>query len=103
MGGGDLVVRTGGDFLAQAGAFGQKDEGNLIIYAGGDIRGRFLNTKGAMEIHSMGSFGSANQPQVIEIFDSQINVTAQGDIDLATVLNPFTHRNVNRFPDAEIL
>ena len=88
MGGGSLTVRTGGDFLTQAGTFGQNDEGNLTIYAGGDIIGRFLNVKGSAEIHAMGNFGSANNPQVIEVFDSQINVTAQGDIDLATVLNP---------------
>jgi filamentous hemagglutinin family protein len=88
MGGGSLTVRTGGDFLAQAGTFGQNDEGNLTIYAGGDIIGRFLNVKGSAEIHAMGNFGSANNPQVIEVFDSQVNVTAQGDIDLATVLNP---------------
>jgi filamentous hemagglutinin family protein len=88
MGGGSITVRTGGDFLAQAGAFGQKSEGNLFIYAGGDIKGRFLNTRGVMEIHSMGNFGAVSEPQVIEAYDNRINVTAQGDIDLATVLNP---------------
>jgi filamentous hemagglutinin family protein len=88
MGGGDLTVRTGGDFLAQAGTFGRNDEGNLIINAGGDIIGRFLNAKGSAEIHAMGNFGSVMNPQVIEVFDSYVKVSAQGDIDLATVLNP---------------
>ena len=36
MAGGNLSIHTGGDFLAQAGTFGQ---GNLGIYAGGDVRG----------------------------------------------------------------
>ncbi|HUN55821.1 MAG TPA: filamentous hemagglutinin family protein [Smithella sp.] len=98
MGGGDLVVRTGGDFLAQAGAFGQEGEGSLTIYAGGDIKGRFLDAQGAMGIHSMGNFGSASQPQVIEIFDSQINITALGDIDLATVVNPYFTNMLTSLP-----
>ncbi|MGD0277879.1 MAG: filamentous hemagglutinin family protein [Smithella sp.] len=88
MGGGNLIVRTGGNFLSQAGTFGQNDEGNLTIYAGGDIIGWFLNAQGSVEIHAMGNFGSASQPQVVETFDSQINITAQGNIYMATVLNP---------------
>jgi len=99
MGGGDLVVRTGGDFLTQAGTFGQSSEGNLIIYAGGDVIGRFLNTKGSAEIHSMGNFGTSYEPQVIEAFDSKINVTALGEIDLATVLNPSITAELTKVAD----
>ena len=88
MGGGNLDVRAGGDFLTQAGTFGQNNSGDLVIYAGGDVIGRFLNKQGRMEIDAMGNFGAANQPQVVEAFDSQINITAQGNIDMATVVNP---------------
>ena len=88
MGGGNLDVRAGGDFLTQAGTFGQNNSGDLIIYAGGDVIGRFLNTQGRMEIDAMGNFGTAKLPQVVEAFDSQINITAQGNIDMATVVNP---------------
>jgi filamentous hemagglutinin family protein len=91
MGGGNLSVRTGGDFLTQAGTFGRNDNGDLSIYAGGDISGRFMNTKGRAEIHAMGNFGNiANgmRKTVIEDFDSRTAVTARGNIELAAVVNP---------------
>jgi filamentous hemagglutinin family protein len=89
MGGGNLSVSTGGDFLAQAGTFGK---GDLSIYAGGNIKGRFLNMEGEGEIHSMGNFGDFKDTQSkgiqVELFKSQMNVTAMGDIQIAAVLNP---------------
>jgi hypothetical protein len=89
MGGGNLSVRTGGDFLAQAGTFGK---GDLFIYSGGDVKGRFLNMEGKGEIHSMGDFGDFKDTQSkgiqIELFKSKMNVTAMGDIQIAAVLNP---------------
>jgi filamentous hemagglutinin len=85
MGGGDIVVDTGGDFLSQTGTFGA---GDLSVYAGGNIRGRFLNRQGNAEIHAMGNFGDVGAEQVIEAFDSRINVSARGDIQLGTVVNP---------------
>jgi filamentous hemagglutinin len=90
MGGGDLLVRTGGDFLTQAGTFGQNktDNGDLVIYSGGDIRGRFLNNHGKAEIHALGNFGDAWDEPQIEAFDSRINVSAQGNIVLGAVVNP---------------
>lgn len=90
MGGGDVLVRTGGDFLTQAGAFGQNksDNGDLLIYSNGDVNGRFLNNHGKAEIHAQGNFGAAgNEPQ-IEAFDSSISVSAQGNIVLGAVVNP---------------
>jgi filamentous hemagglutinin family protein len=96
MGGGNLFVRTGSDFLAQAGTFGS---GNLSIYSGGDIRGRFLNKTGRGELHAMGNVGAfdpeslqdasiKNERAQIELFDSKMNVTARGEIQLGAVLNP---------------
>ncbi len=89
MGGGDVYIRTGSDFLAQAGTFGA---GDLTIYSGGDVRGRFLNKKGQGELHSMGNIGAFSpDPKSrvqIELFDSQMNVTAPGEIQIGAVLNP---------------
>lgn len=85
MGGGNLAVRTAGDFLTQSGTFGT---GDLTIYAGGDIRGRFLTRKGTGEIHAGGNIGSAAERQQIEIFDSRVYMTAAGEIQIAAVLNP---------------
>ncbi|WP_321417715.1 filamentous haemagglutinin family protein [uncultured Desulfobacter sp.] len=85
MGGGDVSVNTLGSFYGQAGTFG---EGDLNISAMGDINGRFLNKEGGMQIAGMGSIGSMSDDQVIELFDSQAVLSAQGNITLASVLNP---------------
>jgi hypothetical protein len=91
MGGGNLTVHSGGDFLVQAGTFGS---GDLAIYSGGDIKGRFLNKDGQGEIHAMGNFGAfdpaarKNERAQIELFNSTMNVTAQGEIQIGAVLNP---------------
>ncbi|MGA9110651.1 MAG: filamentous haemagglutinin family protein [Smithella sp.] len=103
MGGGNLDVRAGGDFLTQAGTFGQNNSGDLVIYAGGDVIGRFLNTQGRMEINAMGNFGTPNQPQVVEAFDSQINITAQGNIYMATVVNPLFAETLISFTEAKYM
>ncbi len=85
MGGGDLTVRTAGDFLMQAGTFGT---GNLAVYANGNISGRFLNNNGRGEIHAMGNFGTTQEYPLIELFNSQMAVTAGGDIFVGAVVNP---------------
>jgi hypothetical protein len=85
MGGGDVTVKSLGSFYGQAGTFG---EGDLTISAVGDINGRFLNKDGHAEISSMGSIGSMSDDQVVELFDSQAVLSAQGNITLASVLNP---------------
>lgn len=101
MGGGSVMVRTGGDFLTQAGTFGQNSPGGLKIFAGGNVEGRFLNhgvlanpqqgapeQQGTMEIHAGGNFGARGVDQVIEAFASRADVSALGDITLGTVVNP---------------
>jgi filamentous hemagglutinin family protein len=90
MGGGNVRVRTGGDFLAQAGAFGQNkaDDGDLIIYSDGDISGRFLSHHGEAELHALGNFGVAGDEPQIEAFDSRTWVSAQGSILLGAFVNP---------------
>ena len=90
MGGGNVTVRTGGDFLTQAGTFGT---GNLTVYAGGSIKGRFLSRSGRGELHAMGNVGAYNAGNTydrvqIELFDSRFNVTAQGEMQIAAIVNP---------------
>ncbi len=85
MGGGSLDVRSGGDFTCQAGTFGST-AGDLDIYAGGDLQGRFLVHEGSGILHAGGNFGSANQ--VLEAFDTRFSVVAQGNALLGTVYNP---------------
>ena len=92
MAGGNVTVKTGGDFVAQAGTFG---EGNLEILSGGDVDGLFLVRNGTGLISSLGSFGqtigtaTASADAPIEMFDAQVTLFAQGNIELGTVLNPY--------------
>ncbi|NLI81627.1 MAG: filamentous hemagglutinin N-terminal domain-containing protein [Deltaproteobacteria bacterium] len=90
MAGGDLTVRSGGDFFSQAGTFGK---GDLTIVSGGNLGGRFLVKEGSADLHASGSFGTSKAPQVIEAFDAKISVTAQGNIELGTIVNPTVARN----------
>ncbi len=85
MGGGNLFVRTGGDFLAQAGTFGS---GNLAINSNGDVKGRFLNSDGQGEIHAAGNFGSVDHRAQLELCNSKMDVTAEGELQIGAVLNP---------------
>ncbi|MHC1729277.1 MAG: filamentous hemagglutinin family protein [Syntrophobacteraceae bacterium] len=93
MAGGNLSVYAGGDFFCQAGTFGQ---GDLKIYTGGDLNGRFLIKQGKAELNAMGNFGSPLQPQVVEAFDAKININAQGNIWLGTIVNPTIARPMFR-------
>jgi len=87
MAGGDLSIRSGGAVTSQMGTFGS---GDLVVYANGDLNGRFRVMDGTAVLHSMGSFGSDSDDgrQVLEIADAQVTVTSQGDIHLGAVLNP---------------
>jgi filamentous hemagglutinin family protein len=94
MAGGSVSVRAGGNFEAQAGTFG---EGDLTIYAGGDLEGRFLVKDGTGTLSAMGNFGMPKQmvngslkswTQLIEMYNAQISVTAQGNVELGAVVNP---------------
>lgn len=94
MAGGSVYVRAGGSFNAQIGAFGQ---GDLLVYSGGDMTGRFLVKKGSGVLSAMGNFGMPtqlfqgkiqNMPQLIEMADARVSVSAQGNIELGAALNP---------------
>jgi hypothetical protein len=87
MAGGNLEVETAGDLAAPIGAFGT---GDLTVYAGGNMDGRFLVKDGAAELRTMGDFGKRPQSgdQAFELFDGEISLTAQGSIALGTLVNP---------------
>ena len=96
MGGGDLSIRTGGDFFAQAGTFGLNGESDLKIVSDNDINGRFLVKDGVCELNAMGNIGTDqqkmastnNQNMAVEAFDTDVRLTAQGDIMLGSIVNP---------------
>ncbi|MEW6664911.1 MAG: filamentous hemagglutinin family protein [Thermodesulfobacteriota bacterium] len=112
LGGGDIEIHAGGSFLAPAGSFGyvkasrtsvdrvwqytteESGKGDLAVYAGGDVLGRFLVMQGDAEIHAMGGMveytptGGKRMSTVLEGFDSRFNLSAQGDVYLGTILNP---------------
>ena len=92
MGGGDLSIRTGGDFFAQAGTFGLNGESDLKIVSGRDINGCFLVKDGVCELDAMGNIGTDQQESAnamaVEAFDTDVRLLAQGDIELGSVVNP---------------
>ena len=85
MGGGSVSVSAGGDFYSQVGTFGQ---GNLQVYSGGNITGRFLVKDGTGVVSAMGNFGTPAQPQLIEMGASNVSVSAQGTVEIGAVVNP---------------
>jgi filamentous hemagglutinin family protein len=85
MAGGSVHVASGGSFNGQIGTFGQ---GDLEVYAGGDMTGRFLVKDGIAVLSAMGNFGTRSQPQLIEMSAAQVSVSAQGTIELGAALNP---------------
>jgi hypothetical protein len=85
MGGGNLSIRTGGNFTGQSGTFGS---GNLTIYSGGDLNGRFLVNNGRGVLSAMGNSGTPSSPLVLEAFNANYDVSAQGSILFGTALNP---------------
>ena len=96
MGGGDLFIRTNGDFFASAGTFGLNGESDLKIVSGRDINGRFLVKDGVCELDAMGNIGTDQQNSTnvnvqnmaVEAFNTDVRLTAQGDIALGSVVNP---------------
>ncbi len=94
MAGGSVSVRAGGDFSCQIGAFG---EGDLQLYSGGDVAGRFLVKQGTGAVSAMGNFGVPDYvditgihrtPQLIEMGASHVGVYAQGNVEVGAVVNP---------------
>ncbi len=98
MGGGDISVRTGGAFNTQVGAFGTDNHnysgsGDLSIVTGGDLKGRFRVMDGTASLTSAGNFGGSNAKQILEIADTRLTLSAQGDVHVGAVLNPDNSRD----------
>ena len=98
MGGGDIDVRAGGAILTQIGAFGTRDGGDLFVTSGGDMVGRFRVMNGSAVLTSAGAFGkdsasNSTWKSVIEMGAARVEVAAQGDVALGSVLNPDNSRD----------
>ncbi|KAF0219910.1 MAG: filamentous hemagglutinin family outer membrane [Geobacteraceae bacterium] len=94
MAGGSVTVRAGKGFTSQIGTFGA---GDLTIFSGGDLNGRYRIGTGAGRILAMGSFGSTGNRQVLElgaaeVSRSDVTVAAMGDLTVGGVLNPYNNR-----------
>ena len=97
LAGGNINIETGGDFLACTGAFGP---GDVSIYSGGNMDGRFMitgepqGTAGQGNLSAMGSFGTLKlsslnmDQQIIEMANANVNLRAQGDLVLGSICNP---------------
>ncbi len=91
MAGGSVSVRAGGDFSSQVGTFGQ---GDLQVYSGGNVTGRFMVEQGKAEVSAMGNFGvpahgSAHVvAPLIEMGASQVSVAARGNVEMGGVVSP---------------
>ncbi len=85
MGGGNVLVHCGGDFLGPVGTFGT---GDLTVQAGGDVDGRFLAYDGTLDLYAGGSFGSRVDDVAVELFDVDAGISAQGDILVGTIASP---------------
>ena len=95
MGGGNITITTGGDFLAQTGAFGANNEASLTILARGNLDGRFLTMQGESLLSTLGSFGvttiGAQQEDIdtgIGIGNVTLTVQAMGSVEIGAIFNP---------------
>jgi filamentous hemagglutinin family protein len=94
MGGGSITVVAGNDVSGQIGTF---QEGDLSVTAHGDISGYYQVAEGEGAITAMGSIISPDTENdasglayttSLGIFDAQVEITAQGNIDFGTIFNP---------------
>jgi hypothetical protein len=90
MGGGSVTLDAASTVDVQAGTFGA---GDLQITAGGDVDGRFLVDQGDAEIFAGGNFGRKRPGTPVEAFDATVAITALGNVDLGTVVNPTIARS----------
>ncbi len=97
LGGGLLSVTAGGDIYAPMGNFG---DGNLEVHAGGSLDGRFL-VKSGFESRMIAGEDFGCKRKIIgggqsyseifsqfELFDSSFSVTAQGTVQIGSMINP---------------
>ena len=99
MAGGSVTIRSGADVASQVGTFG---EGDLKVYARGDLYGRYLvsgsaASEGNGSLMAMGNIGVApaisstadyRQPVVELRYARDFSATAFGGITLGMIMNP---------------
>ncbi|MCB2182761.1 MAG: filamentous hemagglutinin family protein [Desulfobulbaceae bacterium] len=97
MAGGDVSVKAGGDVYTQIGTFGS---GDLTLLSRADMNGRFLNASGTASLYAMGNFGTGYREnsllaenQQIELNTSNLELTAEGSIDLGALVSPSWFRS----------
>jgi filamentous hemagglutinin len=101
MGGGNISIETGNDFLAQAGAFGQNNEAALQILAKGNLDGRFLTMRGDSLLSTHGSFGTSGSNSKSDIAtgigmgDNALIIQAMGSVEAGTIYNPTLANSFN--------
>jgi filamentous hemagglutinin len=98
LSGGSVYVKAGGSVgEIQTGAFGQ---GDLRVYALGDLKGRFRIKNGISELSAAGNFGSSDAKPIIEMSAAQVAVAAQGSLYTGGILDPALVKNsTNSFWD----
>jgi len=97
MGGGSVTVQTGRDLFCQIGTF---KEGNLKVFANGDISGYFQVANGEGTITAMGNIHSVDPDTFdtsLALFDARVAVTAYGHMDFGTIFNPTFQRNIAEY------
>lgn len=87
MGGGDIIVRSGGDVQGQFGTF---SEGDLRIAARGDAGGLFQVADGSgwISVNNMQSEIDNMAQSVFGMIRGDLTVQAYGELELGTVFNP---------------
>jgi hypothetical protein len=85
MAGGDIRINAGQDVDAPVALF---STGDLTLYAGGNLDGRYLVNEGQGSLTAMGSFGGKRADTVLEMGRASMDLRVQGDVALGTVLNP---------------
>jgi filamentous hemagglutinin len=89
--GGSVYVKAGGSVSAiQTGTFG---DGDLRVYALGDLKGRFRIKNGIGELSAAGNFGSSDARPLIEMSAAQVAVSAQGSLYTEGILDPALTKN----------
>ena len=88
MAGGDIRIVSGNEFMGQAGSFSLTAESDLMLFAPGNLDGRFVLGNGHGLLATAGSFGKGMEELPLEVFDSTFEIHAWKDLNVGAVLNP---------------
>ena len=104
MAGGSIALMAA-DIYGQFGAFG---EGDLTIYARGDLDGRFLAAGGDIHLTSLADFGNttdnpSRKDTLVELGSGSLVIGALGNVSLGTISNPtFTRLGAEKVSDSNV-